>query len=309
MALTAELEGQFSSEAAHEMRKRLRDEEGEWYATAAAEDAEEEEDEDTEASETEKVKEEVEEEVKEEETEASATGTLQAEEGVEEVVKDEVASGEDEHEVASGEDEQEVANGEDVATTDAAATYNPYVENYGDRWGNKSLPELSSDLAEQYKKLQRHPWAGGTQSTSKRQNLSEEELEILRTEQGISAHCQVPWKNRGLPAQDDPDPTWRGQALRSGKQGGQIRYANSGGKRRDYYAMLGRTGRLETTPTGAVVKEHVKGWKKGDPDPPRFGKGAKPSTAPSSSKGEPGSGSSEAPWRARRKRAALWNEL
>ena len=194
-------------------------------------------------------------------------------------------------------------------TTDEAATYNPYVETYGDRWGNKSLPELSSDLAEQYKKLQRHPWTGGTQSTSKRQNLSEEELEILRTEQGISAHCKVPWKSRGPPAQDDPDPTWRGQALRSGKQGGQIRYANSGGKRRDYYAMLGRTGRLETTPTGAVVKEHVKGWKKGDPDPPRFGKSAKPSAAPSSSKGELDSGSSEAPWRARRKRAALWKEL
>ena len=54
------------------------------------------------------------------------------------------------------------------------------------------------------------------------------------------------------------------------KEGGTVRYANSGGRNRDYYKMLARTGRLQTGSEGAKVLEHVPGWNVGDKDPARY---------------------------------------
>ena len=96
------------------------------------------------------------------------------------------------------------------------------------------------------------------------------------------------------------------------EEGGSVRYANSGGKKRDYYKMLARTGRLETTGTGAKVKEHVPGWSVGDPDPAWFGGSSRSSSAappadPPAADNR-GKGKGKMTWRQRRDQKD-WDEL
>lgn len=69
-------------------------------------------------------------------------------------------------------------------------------------------------------------------------DLSAEELGALRAEEHLAHAGGVPWDERG-PAVDLSPPThWRGQALRTGVNGGKVRYANRGGRFREWYAEL-----------------------------------------------------------------------
>ena len=84
-------------------------------------------------------------------------------------------------------------------------------------------------------------------------NLTDGELNRLRTEQGLAHLSGLTWQERGPVA--TPEVTyWRGQHLRSGQQGGKVRYAKRGGKRREVYAELARKGMLKPTPGGTVSK-------------------------------------------------------
>ena len=95
-----------------------------------------------------------------------------------------------------------------------------------------------------------HPWEVASATRGRSRGLSEEERQTLKEEERVAQRCGVPWQDRG-PAGEAP--YWRGQGWRCGRDGGKERYANRGGKHREYYAELARSGRL-------VVK-HTDPWK------------------------------------------------
>ena len=133
-------------------------------------------------------------------------------------------------------------------------------------------------------------WKIGLSDTpGRRYSLPMETVKVLRAEQEISEHHKVPWKERGPLALGDDEPhaqtVWRGQKLRNGKQGGKVRFANSGGTHREYYAMLARTGRIQAHKGGAKVLQHVRGWQQGDPHRERYRSAASSSGAGSSGGG------------------------
>ena len=75
--------------------------------------------------------------------------------------------------------------------------------------------------------------------------MTTEELQIFRQDQRQAEHCGVPWQERGPAEVDGHRPQhWRGQVFRPGSDGGTQRYGNRGGKWREYYAELARSGRL-----------------------------------------------------------------
>ena len=159
----------------------------------------------------------------------------------------------------------------------AAAAQAPHKRSKREHlWGGASVPELVARERQHREQLGgKHPWTlGKADAPGRRYGLPTETVEALRAEQGLSEHNKVPWKQRGpLPLRyDEPVTTsaWRGQKLRTSQQGGQVRYANSGGKRREYYKMLARTGRLQAQKGGAKVLEHVPGWQQGDTDPEHY---------------------------------------
>jgi hypothetical protein len=83
----------------------------------------------------------------------------------------------------------------------------------------------------------------------RRENVSEDELRALAAEAAVAKAYNLPWGNRGPPAPEagDPDRHWRGQAHRSGTQGGAVRWANRGGRNREYFSNLALQGRLRPT--------------------------------------------------------------
>ena len=100
----------------------------------------------------------------------------------------------------------------------------------------------------------RPSWAIAPSTCGRSRNLSTEELQILRREEQLARACEVPWQDRGPPEVDGHRPAhWRGQVLREGRDGGLQRYANRGGRWREYYAEPFRSGTL-------VVK-HTDPWK------------------------------------------------
>ena len=160
-----------------------------------------------------------------------------------------------------------------------AAMYRKYAH----LWGRATKEELFEKAVKQMEAVGTNPWASGRPGIGRRHDLPEEEVEALRTEQGLAAACNMTWQERGPAVFDDrPGQTWRGQRLRVGSQGGLQRYANSGGKNREYYRMLARTGRLQPGPNGATVLEHVPDWKIGNKDPPPMKSKASSSGASSS---------------------------
>jgi hypothetical protein len=74
-------------------------------------------------------------------------------------------------------------------------------------------------------------------------DLTDRELEGLRHEQRAAEMAGMSWKERGPAGAVRPD-CWRGQALRKGKDGGEVRYANRGGKHKEYYQALAKAGKL-----------------------------------------------------------------
>ena len=100
-------------------------------------------------------------------------------------------------------------------------------------------------------------------------NMSKDEISVLRSEQVHAVLTDRPWRARG-PEEDAP--FWRGQRLRQGYMGGAKRYAKRGGRNLAYYEQLNREGRLLPTSTGAIrvgkgealeAITHMKGTMKG----------------------------------------------
>ena len=107
---------------------------------------------------------------------------------------------------------------EEAVKSEADKQKEKYFEKYSSLWGEAELPELKARFAIQAEVGGHHPWTGGVHGRSgKREGLPAHEIENLRTEQGISAHCGVSWRDRG-PKASHGEPTWRGQALRTGKE-------------------------------------------------------------------------------------------
>jgi hypothetical protein len=79
-----------------------------------------------------------------------------------------------------------------------------------------------------------------------------DEYMYLSAEAAVAKAYNLPWSQRGPPAPEADDPVrfWRGQAHRDGAQGGVQRWANRGGKHREYYGNLALQGRLRPTPGG-----------------------------------------------------------
>ena len=76
--------------------------------------------------------------------------------------------------------------------------------------------------------------------------LNEEEVGALRSEQASAELAGMQWHQRGplVPGGVEEGPTfWRGQVFRQGRDGGPPRWANRGGRYREYYADLARQGR------------------------------------------------------------------
>ena len=100
----------------------------------------------------------------------------------------------------------------------------------------------------------RPAWAIASSTCGRSRNLNMEELQILRDEEQKARTGQVPWQERGPREVDGCRPAhWRGQVLQEGRDGGVPRYANRGGRWREYYAEPFRSGTL-------VVK-HTDPWK------------------------------------------------
>ena len=83
------------------------------------------------------------------------------------------------------------------------------------------------------------PWAIRPGKRGRSSDLSAEEVATLRQEQQLAEDCGMTWAERG-PAEGQV-ANWRGQAWREGSQ----RYANRGGKNREYYRDLARRGLLK----------------------------------------------------------------
>ena len=82
-------------------------------------------------------------------------------------------------------------------------------------------------------------WAVRPGKRGRSTDLTPEELAALRHEQEVAERCGMTWAERG-PAEGQVS-TWRGQAWREGSG----RYANRGGKHREYYRDLARRGLLK----------------------------------------------------------------
>ena len=69
---------------------------------------------------------------------------------------------------------------------------------YSHKWKHASYEELKKQLDIQKKELQfDHPWRVRPTTAGRSRDLSDAELERLRTEQGMAAHRQIPWRFRG----------------------------------------------------------------------------------------------------------------
>ena len=109
------------------------------------------------------------------------------------------------------------------------------------------MAELQTKYNEQKEALRfDHPWRVRPTTAGHSYDLDASEVERLRTEQGMAAHKNIPWKDRG-PVPDGDTPYWRGQPMRRGINGGQVRYAKRGGKNQEFYRELAKQGKLRPT--------------------------------------------------------------
>jgi len=94
-----------------------------------------------------------------------------------------------------------------------------------------------------------HRWAVRGWHVGRSNDLTPEEIERLRGEEGIAREAHIPWRDRG--PQDDAVQAWRGQPWRRGDYGGQRGYRKRGGQNVGFYNQLARQGALMPSPTGA----------------------------------------------------------
>ena len=122
----------------------------------------------------------------------------------------------------------------------------------------------------------RPAWAIASSTCGRIRNLNMEELQILRDEEQEARTGQVPWQEREPREVDGHRPApWRGQVLREGRDGGLQRYANRGGRRREYYAEPFRSGTLGISKGKDKSKGNSKGKRKGKGNESHKGKDTK----------------------------------
>ena len=97
------------------------------------------------------------------------------------------------------------------------------------------------------------PFIVRPQSSGRSSNLTQKELKALRVEETLSRIAGKSWQERG-PRGDNEVKYWRGQKWRPGSQGGASRFGNRGGRWKEYYASLAKSGQLKSTPGGSKVK-------------------------------------------------------
>ena len=82
-------------------------------------------------------------------------------------------------------------------------------------------------------------------------DLSYQERMQLKSEEEAAREAGLRWQERGPPGPKDGGPShWRGQEWRSGANGGAKRWGNRGGRWKEYYTMLARSGKLRQTLPG-----------------------------------------------------------
>jgi hypothetical protein len=90
--------------------------------------------------------------------------------------------------------------------------------------------------------------------SGRRDHVPAYEQVLLRAEFAVAKAYGIPWADRGPPAPPPgPNRFWRGQAHREGSEGGKARWANRGGKHKDYYAALARQNLLPKTLGGDSI--------------------------------------------------------
>jgi len=107
-----------------------------------------------------------------------------------------------------------------------------------------SAPAAGSATAEAPSAGSSSGWRIRPNTLGRSVNLSVEELAELRQEELAARGAELGWEERGPPRTGSSIDVshWRGQEYRTGKNGGQPRYANRGGRHREYYANLARQG-------------------------------------------------------------------
>ena len=86
-------------------------------------------------------------------------------------------------------------------------------------------------------------WQQAPNTLGRSSGLTMEAVAILKEEEALARKCYIPWQERGPPGPEEGGPRfWRGQQWREGKNGGQQRFSNRGGKYKEYYANLARIG-------------------------------------------------------------------
>ncbi len=185
-----------------------------------------------------------------------ATPTLSFEELIAELEAAQRSGSSSSQQPASTFDEIMEALQQPAPDRDAAGDSSAPMDGQSDEFDDSARQQLDDQFDESlWTTSPLSPWGVRPTTIGRSYDLTPEELENLRTEERLARDCNVPWQERG------PDPgwgilAWRGQPLRLGKNGGQVRYAKRGGKNKEVYRELARQGLLRPTPGAASSAEH-----------------------------------------------------
>ena len=182
---------------------------------------------------------------------------------------------------AKGEQVDEPAGSGSRRTPAARGPHEEQVEASGevDVWEELSVCSDPGDEKEvEQDAVQGCAWAVPSKRGKRAADLSPEELGALRMERELADKAGLTWQERGPPGPNQGGPdVWRGQKWR--KESG--RFANRGGKYRELYAQLARSGAL--TAKGKGKGKNDKQKSKGGMESKGMGKSKGSSSASSSS--------------------------
>ena len=120
------------------------------------------------------------------------------------------------------------------------------------KWLALARVESSDELLEKARRLQvehkTQQFVVRPSRTTRSTDLTEGEVDRLRTEQALAGLAGLPWAVRSQIA--NHKRAWRGQPVRAGKEGGVRRAAKRGGRFKEFYSKLAAEGKLPPTPGG-----------------------------------------------------------
>ena len=120
------------------------------------------------------------------------------------------------------------------------------------KWLALARVESSDELLEKARRLQvehkTQQFVVRPSRTRRSTDLTEGEVDRLRTEQALAGMAGLPWAIRSQSA--NHKRAWRGQPVRAGKEGGVRRAAKRGGRFKEFYSKLAAEGKLPPTPGG-----------------------------------------------------------